>query len=243
MVSSFLSAKWQHLIMINYEIDPAVLTPFIPKGTELDLWNGKAYVSLVGFMFLDTRVKGIAFPCHRNFEEVNLRFYVKRSHSPKEERRGVVFIQEVVPRWGIAKLARVLYNENYVSLPMRHFIDQQPEKTTVEYQWKFNERWQKIRVCCEGLPEYPLKDSEAEFIAEHYWGYTTQHDGGAKEYEVKHPPWRIWDVHDYEISVDAHNLYGPKFAKYLEKKPVSVFLAEGSEVVVFKGMLIQDSQD
>lgn len=152
----FLSAKWQHLAMINYEIDPSVLDPFIPKGTEIDLWNGKAYISLRGFMFLDTYVRGIPIPFHRNFEEVNLRFYIKKCDGTAGERRGVAFIKEIVPRSGIAYLARLLYNENYVALPMNHHIVKQPEKITAEYQWKLNGSWQKIRLNCEGMPKLPL---------------------------------------------------------------------------------------
>jgi len=231
----FLSAKWQHLVMINYEIDPSVLIPFIPKGTEIDLWNGKAFISLVGFMFLDTYVKGISIPFHRDFEEVNLRFYIKKCSSPEGERRGVAFIKEIVPRWGIACLARLLYNEKYVSLPMHHLIELKSSHITAEYQWKYNDKWQYIQVSCQGDPQYPLKGSEANFIAEHYWGYSTLRDGNTMEYQVQHPPWRIWKADHYTIDVDMKNLYGSPFTSFLEKPPASVFLAEGSEVQVFKG--------
>ncbi len=74
----FLTAEWRHLAMLNYEIDPVILRPFVPSGTELDSWNGKTYVSIVGFLFLKTRVRGLAIPFHQNFEEINLRFYVRR---------------------------------------------------------------------------------------------------------------------------------------------------------------------
>jgi len=231
----FLSAKWKNLVMINYEIDPSVLSSFIPKGTQLDLWNGKALISLVGFMFLDTYVHGVSIPFHRNFEEVNLRFYIKYN-SPEGEHRGVAFIKEIVPRWGIAWLARLLYNENYVALPMRHLVEDQHSQIKAEYQWKFNGTWQKISVRCQGNPRLPLPGSEAEFITEHYWGYSSQRDGETLEYQVKHPHWRIWEVDHCEMAVDIKNLYGSQFVPFLERQPVSSFLAEGSEVTVFKGL-------
>lgn len=235
MTHSFLTAKWQYLAMVNYEVDPSILRPFVPAGTELDIWNGKTFVSLVGFMFLDTYVRKIAFPFHRNFEEVNLRFYVKRNSSDGE-RRGVVFIKEIVPRWGIACLARLLYNENYVALPMRHHWEFQPPKINIEYEWKFKGAWQKIELSCQGAPQFPARGSEAEFITEHYWGYNTQRGGGTMEYEVKHPSWRVWEADHCEIFADMKNLYGPQFAPFLEKPPASSFLAEGSEVTVYKGI-------
>lgn len=233
----FLSAKWQHLVMINYEIDPSILIPFIPKGTQLDLWNGIAYISLVGFMFLDTRVNVFSVPFHRNFEEVNLRFYVKKT-TQEGERRGVVFIKEIVPRWGLAYLARRLFHENYISLPMSHLIEQQSEQITVTYNWRFNKQWQHIQLAAHGEPYYPSKGTEAEFITEHYWGYSKQRNGETFEYEVQHPPWRIWEGDHYKVEVDTENLYGPTFAPYLKKPPISAFLAEGSGVLVHKGISI-----
>lgn len=224
LATKFLSAEWRHLIMINYVVDPAILLPFVPKGTELDLWQGKAYVSLVGFMFLNTRVCGVSFPFHRNFEEVNLRFYVKGAE------RGVVFIKEIVPRWGIAFIARRLYNEKYVALPMRHKIETGP---SAQYEWKFNGKWQKLGMTCSGGPESIVEGSEVEFITEHYFGYTVQRNGGTKGYQVQHPKWRVWKAESYEVDVDVRALYGPRFAPYLEKPPASCFLAEGSPVQVY----------
>ncbi len=232
-IREFLSAEWRHLIMINYEVDPAVLTPYIPTGTELDLWKGRAYVSLVGFMFQNTRVRGISVPFHRNFEEVNLRFYVKRG-----EERGVCFIKEIVPRWGIAYIARRLYNENYVALPMRHKIVKEDSQIEVEYEWKFNGRWQKIGVICSNEPLVIETGSDVEFITEHYWGYTA-HLNGATSYQVEHPKWRVWNADRYQVDVDVKNLYGTPFETFLKKTPDSCFLAEGSPIQVFSPMQIK----
>src|SRR5687767_14420287 len=111
-VRPFLSAEWRYLAMANFRIEPAVLEPFVPRGTRLDMFHGEAYVSLVGFLFRDTRVLGFSFPRHRDFEELNLRFYVVRDVEG-ESRRGVVFIKELAPRWAVCTIARALYNENY----------------------------------------------------------------------------------------------------------------------------------
>jgi len=230
ILDPFLTAKWKYLVMINYEIDPSVLVPFTPQGTKVDLWNGKAYVSLVGFMFLDTCVKGFPVPFHRNFEEVNLRFYVK-----KDDRRGVVFIKEIVPKWAIAYLARRLYNENYTSLPMKHHIEQKETAISAEYAWQFNKRWQRMSLQCQGEPYLPIAGSEEEFITEHFWGYSTQRDKGIMEYQVEHPRWRIWKAQQCYVDVEMKDLYGAAFAPFLENKPASAFLAEGSDVVVSKG--------
>src|SRR5436305_10870786 len=134
MAPVFLTAAWHHLVMLNYEVPPALLASRVPAGTSLDFWNGKTYLSVVGFLFLQTKVLGIPIPFHRDFEEVNLRFYLRR-----EERRGVGFIKEIVPLRAIAAVARIVYNENYVALPMRHRIEPAAPLaagTRVEYGWK-----------------------------------------------------------------------------------------------------------
>ncbi|MEO8195450.1 MAG: DUF2071 domain-containing protein [Thermoanaerobaculia bacterium] len=240
MAARFLTAEWRDLVMLNYEVDPGVLTALVPAGTVLDLWQGRALVSVVGFRFLHTRMLGLAIPGHVNFDEVNLRFYV-RNEAPEGWRRGVVFVKEIVPRRAIAWVARTLYNENYVALPMRHDIRQRPDVAArqVAYEWRHGGRW-----CCAGLTAgatpggaaIPPPDSEATFITEHYWGYVRQRDGGTVEYRVEHPRWRVSAATDVTFECDVAALYGAQFARFLAVPPASAFLAEGSPVTVRRGV-------
>lgn len=232
----FLRAEWRFLAMLNYEIEPSVLLPFIPAGTELDSWNGRTFVSMVGFMFLKARVRGFPIPFHQNFEEVNLRFYVRRKASERW-RRGVVFIKELVPRAAIAFIARRVYNENYVALPMSHRIEQIQHNVihSVVYAWRFEGRDNLMRVETRGTAQ-PLTDgSLQEFITEHYWGYASQRDGSTMEYRVEHPRWKVWDALTARLKCDVAGLYGENFRDYLGRSPASAFLADGSEVTVNRG--------
>jgi hypothetical protein len=216
--------------MLNYEADPSLVRAYLPSGTEIDFFHGKTYVSLVGFLFLETRVKGIPIPFHRNFEEVNLRFYV-RYRAEDGWRRGVVFIKEIVPRWAIAWVARTLYNENYISLPMRHSIAQDE----LTYSWRIHNDWNHLTARRAGEPVFAGPGSQEEFITEHYWGYAVQADGGTVEYRVEHVPWRIWQVEQTSTRVSTAELYGPAFVPTLSGKPASAFVAEGSPVTVYSG--------
>ena len=234
---SFLKAEWRNLAMLNYEVDPGVLAEFIPVGTELDRWNGKIFVSLVGFQFLKTCVCGFSIPFHRNFDEVNLRFYVRRTEG-SEVRRGVVFIKEIVPRRAIAFVARNLYNERYVALPMRHHIEFRDREMVVEYGWRTGAAWNRISLRTEGSAALPQENSEEQFITEHYWGYAQQRDGNTIEYRVAHPPWRVWRACNAKFEGDMTELYGAELAAVVRGKPSSAFLAEGSEVSVFRGRKI-----
>ena len=186
MTSVFLTAEWRRLVMLNFPIAPEALQKHVPKGTELDDWEGTTYVSLVAFLFLDTKVKGLAIPFHRDFEEINLRFYV-RSRGPEGWRRGVVFVREVVPKQAIALIARLLYNENYLACPTRSSVIDPSEKEagSVKYDWQYDGKWLSIGAEFSGEPNLPDKNSLEEFITEHYWGYSTQRDGGTVEYQVK----------------------------------------------------------
>jgi uncharacterized protein len=240
-VRTFLSAEWRHLLMLNYAVEPDLLRPLVPRGTELDAWNGTCFVSVVGFLMLDTRVLGVAVPWHRKFEEVNLRFYVRRGE-PGGWRRGVVFVKEIVPRRAIAMVARLAYHEPYRAMPMRHHVDAsngalRPDGK-VSYGWRYRGRWNTLRGTVHGEPRRPSPGSEHEFITEHYWGYTSQRDGGCLEYRVEHDPWRVWSVRDAELDCDVSAVYGSRFVEPLQGSACSAFVAEGSPVRVHRGVRI-----
>jgi uncharacterized protein YqjF (DUF2071 family) len=226
----FLTAEWRHLAMLNYAVDPGALKRFVPSGTELDSHQGDYFISVVGFRFLKTRVLGWAFPFHCNFDEVNLRFYVRR-HTPEGWRRGVVFIRELVPRRAIAFVARAFYGEPYSALPMRHKIDQTRERICVEYGWRRQGRWESIRAVAQGQSKPIEQGSIEEFITEHYWGYTA-HKAASSEYQVEHPQWQVWRASEAALDADVPTLYGDSFAESLSSPPAFSFIADGSWVVV-----------
>ena len=216
--------------MANYEVPPSLLEPRLPRGTELDLEDGRCYVSLVGFMFLDTRVRDFLVPFHINFEEVNLRFYV--THRAGEEvRRGVVFVKEIVPKTAIATVARVLYEEPYEA----HKMWNRREGDRIEYGWEEGGRAHTIGVTRGQKIGIPEVGSHAEFIIEHYWGYTRRRGGRTDEYKVEHPKWDLYERSDVKIDVDLGVVYGLDFEFLNDLDPYSVLLAAGSEIAVYKG--------
>ena len=233
---TFLSAEWRWLAMLNYEIAPQILAPFVPAGTELDSWNETTFASMVGFMFLKTRGKGIPIPFHQNFEEVNLRFYVRRK-ADDGWRRGVVFIKEIVPRSAIAFVAQNFYNENYVALPMSHQLKLAGENPkSIRYAWQFKGREHFMQIETTGTAQPLAEGSLPEFIAEHYWGYARQRDGSTMEYRVEHPRWNALAAESAKLDCDATGLYGEVFGECLNQPPASAFLADGSTVTVSDGM-------
>ena len=235
--NKFLDAQWQNLIMANYEVSPEILLKYLPHKTELDLWNGRCYVSIVGFRFLETKVLGIKFPFHTNFDEVNLRFYV-RYNDNGTWKRGAVFIKEIVPKFMITLIANALYREKYATHPCKHEIQKTDNQLFVKYSWQSKSGWNHVEVKADAETSTILAGSEEEFITEHYWGYASYSAQKTNEYQVKHPRWKVHKVNDYDIKCDFKELYGAEFAFLKDTKPSSVLLAEGSEVSIFKGKVI-----
>ncbi|MGN7863192.1 YqjF family protein [Chryseobacterium sp. 22458] len=226
---NFLKAEWRKLAIINYEINPDLLLQYLPEGTELDFYKGKCYVSLVGFMFLNTRLLGLPIPFHRNFEEVNLRFYVKKKENGIWK-RGVVFIKEIVPKPALSFVANSIYKENYHTMPMRNLIHEKEDELLISYSWK-DKSWHTLQITAESKAQTMEANSEFEFITEHYWGFT-KNENKTSEYEVCHPKWKYYLIKDYKLDIHFGNIYGKDFESLDSQEPVSVMLAEGSEIEV-----------
>jgi len=226
----FLTAEWRRLAIANYAVDPDLLRKYLPYKTELDLWNNTCYISLVGFMFVNTKLKGVKIPFHSDFQEVNLRFYVGYKHE-SDWRRGVVFIKEFVPKLALTWVANRIYQENYETIPMEHKWETNGNQLETEYRWKHGD-WNSFHVQSDNELQHIETGSEAEFIAEHYWGYTKCAAAKTSEYAVEHPQWKMYTVQHYSIKVDFLKCYGNEFAFLSNEKPASVFLAEGSDVQV-----------
>lgn len=226
---NFLKAEWRKLAIFNYEIDPEVLVPYLPAGTELDFYRGTCYVSLIGFMFMNTRLLGLPIPFHRNFEEVNLRFYVKKKEG-NSWKRGVVFIKEIVPKPALSLVANSVYKEHYQTMPMKNVMQNNGNELQIRYSWK-DKSWHSMELTAENRALPMDSDSEFEFITEHYYGFTKMKNR-TSEYEVCHPKWDWYPVKDHQLDLDFQKMYGTDFACLGQQQPISVMLAEGSAVEV-----------
>ena len=231
MASPFLTATWRHLVLLNWRVNEDLLVPHLPSGVELDRWDGDCWASLVGFQFLHMSVKGVPAFGYRDFPEINLRFYVKRQVNG-ETRRGVVFIREVTPHLMVGWVARALYNEPYITMPMRQSVDE----SHARYQLQIDGQWQGLGVRTAGA--WRDQDEAELFITEHYWGYNTQRNGDTMEYQVEHPTWRARSIEPDCLDLDIEKLYGERWAQALGTNPDSMVFAEGSGVTVQAGVRI-----
>jgi hypothetical protein len=231
MFDTFLSAHWENLIMANYAVNPDVLLPYLPKGVELDMFNNKIYVSLVGFMFKKTSLFNLPIPFFGTFEEINLRFYVKKIEGD-HIKRGVVFINETVPHKSVAWLANKLYKEHYIAVPTKSSIEITTLSKNIDYHWKINNKWNHLAVNATVENVKMQAGSIEEFIFEHYYGYTKINNHLSQEYKVNHPRWLVNEVIDYAVDCDFKSMYGEDFSFLSNQQPDAVILAQGSPVTV-----------
>ena len=224
----FLTAQWRNLILLTYAVNPARLIDLVPAGTTLDFWQGQTLVSIVGFQFRDTKVLGAPVPFHQDFEEVNLRFYVRRLVT-EGIRTGVVFVRELVPRPVVGGMARLLYREPYLVVPMRSTVDEGPPPT-VEYQWQTKDRWCTLSGAGTDGGATPEPGTLEDFLTVRHWGYNGERGKETLEYRVDHPRWRVWQA-DANSDYDAEALCDLGLAKEL-KVPMSKLIADGSAVTI-----------
>lgn len=235
-MKAFLTAEWRNLVMMNFVVSEELLKPHLPKDVVLDAFEGKCYVSFVAFHFLNTKVKGIGFPFHKDFAEINLRFYV-RYKDGNEVKRGVVFISELVPKPAIVWVARIFYKEKYTYTRIKSKVEEQAAVRSLYFEWgKQLQHKLTVETAAAVLPITP--GSKEEFIFEHYWGYTSLSPTRTGEYSVQHPRWNIYPVTDFSYTIDFKQLYGDVFAFLNELQPDSLFVAEGSEVSVYERKIL-----
>lgn len=230
--SALLTASWRHLLFVNYEARPEHLAPYVPAGVELDLHGGRAFVSLVGLRIIGTKVIGVPVPFLGAFDQVNLRFYVRRTLPDGEVRPGVVFLRELVPQAVMAFAARQVIGEPYENAALRSNVPYGGFDAIgrVEYSWQLEDRWHGIETTTKGRPVLPEIGSEPEWLAHRLWSYTRQQDNSVMECRVEHPRWRLWQLPGATAKVDAA---AARLAPALNGRPVSAFVAEGSTIQAF----------
>ena len=238
MSGILLSAHWTNLLVASYEVDKSLLEKFPPTGTELNDWNGKYFISLVGFQFSKTKLFGIPCPFYHSFPEINLRFYVKRKMKDGW-RKGVVFIKEIAPAKLIGYMAGFLYNENFITLPLKSSFENTDDKTKIEYSFTVNNEANYLKATANISPvDYP-EDTLEGFIASHYWGYTRVNEKITKEFQVIHRPWNIHSIISSDIKINGEKIYGSDFTNCFKTSPSSIFLMDGSETKVTRPLVIK----
>jgi len=230
-MKTLLTADWTNLLTATFETDKSFLEKYLPPGTELDDWNGKYFISLVAFMFEKPALLGIPSPFYRSFEEINLRFYVRRKEK-NEWRKGVVFIKEIAPYYIVGRAAKWLYKENFVSLVMNHEFTNDNRIRNTNYSCRVNNKWNRLSMESASVNIEPEAETVENFIRDHYWGYTKTTRNKTMEFRIEHRPWNIFPATKFEMNLDTGAIYGDELKEYLSAEPFSAFLMDGSHTKI-----------
>lgn len=234
---SLLTCEWKNLVFVNYTVPAELMQKYLPNYVKPDFYNGQCFISLVGFQFKNVEVANLKVPFHDNFEEINLRFYVKRFDGAKW-RKGTVFISEIAGKAALNALANAIFHENYQTLPTKQEITEDQDSLKARYSWLFNDEWQHVEAR-SGVVATPYEEnSEAEFILDRPWGYGKHNEEETNEYKISHPHWPVFEVEEYSVKVDFSLLFGPEFNILSSATPHSVMLAEGSSVTFEKSVKV-----
>ena len=230
-----ISGEWRELAIVSWRVAPELLRPRLPAGTELDEWDGRSWLSLVGLRFLGLAVGGVPVPLHREFAQVNLRFYARRVVGD-QVRRGAVFVRELVPRAAMAAVARLVMNEPMVHADVRAEVAHDAERPSrvlgVTYTWESDPGRGRLHVDTDAEPMALERLSLEEFLSERCWGFTAQRDGGSTEYRVEHPRWSVYVSRDASVDGDLAATFPLDLARVMLARPDHAFVAEGSRVAI-----------
>ena len=232
MPRPFLTADWRDVVLVTYEVDPALLLPHVPAGSELDTPDavpGLHLVSLVAFTFAKTRIFGVPLPTAQEFGEVNVRFYVRRGAM-----RAAVFLREFVPSPLVVAGARLRYRQPYALARISHLVERTGDEVVVRTRFFRPGVHGGIVVRAMDRLEIPAASSVEHFLKEHYWGFDRGWRGRSFRYRVDHPVWRTYPVVAAEVGLDPGMLLGgPWAAVDWSARRHSVVLAEGSSATVY----------
>lgn len=216
---------------MNYIISPEILENYLPAYTIIDYFKGNCFTSLVGFPFRNVEIAGMKIPFYTDFEEINLRFYVKRFDGTTW-RKGTVFISEIANKSALKFLANSFLHEKYQTLETRQEIKENSELIETKYSWRTWMNWQFLNLISEKPSESVAEGTEAHFIMDRSSGYQKYDTATTNEYGISHPKWNIYPIRSFDINVDFEESFDSNFPVLNETLPHSVILARGSSVAV-----------
>ncbi len=230
--SAVIAARWRNVAILSWPIDDQRLAPLVPDGMLLDRWAGEGYISLVCLVMENLRLLTLpALP--RRFAEVNLRFYVQPA-SADGDRRGVVFLRQLVSNPFVAFAGRRILREPMLTTPVTCKVESEDSvdrqrRLGLRYQWRNGSHDAALRITASGDAYLAEPGSLEEFVTARYWGYNGTSGSRVRAYRISREPWSLVPVIDHELNIDAETRFGPRIAEVMAGPPASALLALGSE--------------
>ncbi len=201
-------ADWMDVLFIHYEVDPTRLQASVPF--ELDLLDGRAFVSLVAFSMRRLRpafggaLTALPFKIVGETRFLNVRTYVRHN-----QEAGIYFIKEFMSSRLSAPLGPLTYGLPYHLARLDY--DCRDNGFAFDGRIRRTEGHERrLRFHASFKPDAPAANRStaydeglaAEFLTEQYTAYTC-HRGDQRLFRIWHKPWKL---HDATVAIEDHDL-------------------------------------
>lgn len=189
--------SWRHLLFLHWRVDPEQMQHLLPKGLEVDTFDGSAWIGLVPFQMDQVRFFSLPkIPTTSTFFECNVRTYVLQDGIP-----GVWFFSlDAASRLAVLG-GRNLWKLNYIHAK----FDVSIEGDRVDYTLARHDGT-RSRIHWTAGSELPKSEPGGlrHFLTERYYLYASQ-AGKIWRGPIWHEPWRLREaaLHDLDDNLIA----------------------------------------
>ncbi|HVW25034.1 MAG TPA: DUF2071 domain-containing protein [Polyangiaceae bacterium] len=192
--------SWHDLLFLHYRADADRLASTIPRGLELDTFDGAAFVSVVPFRMTNVGPRGLNFlPRVSAFPELNVRTYVTAGGRP-----GVWFYSLDAASALAVEAARAFFHLPYLRASMKcdrddaGWVHYESERVDARGRAaRFRARYRAL-----GSPRRAAPRSLEEFLTDRYCLYAADRAGRVHRGHIHHVPWPLRDA-QLEVDVDT----------------------------------------
>ena len=211
MINWIIAQKWSHVLFMHYEVDKSDLQSLLPEGIEVDLFQDKAYISIVPFFMSHIRFPFTpAFP-FIHLWELNLRTYVKRNGVS-----GIYFFT-----LDTHDLLGEFIATRFFHLPYRY---RQMYGSYDDSKYHFKATDQIEIEALVGAPE--KKGALSSWLTERYCLFTVNKQGDIYRGDVIHDSWSLYKVE----SLNYKNNFTSEFGFSRLRDPTLVSFAKEIDV-------------
>lgn len=201
--------KWGRLLFMHWPVAAEPLGALLPRGVELDLYQGQAWIGVIPFTMWGVRASFLPpIPGTASFHELNVRTYVRAGGVP-----GVWFFSLDASSRLAVHAARLAYHLPYYSARM----DLRQEGETISYRSvRTHRNAPPARFEATWRQQAPLPESRPgtlqHFLTERYCLYTERW-GRIFRGRIHHPPWPLREARLESLAstmVESHGLPTPQ---------------------------------
>ena len=207
--------EWNNALFLHWEVELKELEKFVPKELEIDLFEGKPWISVVAFTMEKIRPKNLpSFPPVSYFDEINIRTYIKSNN-----KTGVYFLSIE----GGKKLACIVAKK-MSQLPYRYSKIKRTKNKFESYNSEFND---SLNIQFAIGKEIKEKTELDKWLTERYALFQDT-EYSINEFEIHHSEWPI-----NEVDLHKADLNYNRFDKLIKDKPNKIQYSKGVKVIAW----------